>query len=441
MTTPFLRQVEVILGPLPEQEGGGAETDAIRVYGTGSTDTLRIRFQMNQPWVSSSIQIFNLGPKIRRTLHSKDIQVILRVGWLNSTLVELFKGSLVSAFSNRQGADIVTDLNVFCGWFAATQTVSKVSLTEGASVKEIVTAIAQTMPGVTVDQKAIDIEDRFYGKAGYTDQGTIKNLLDRLAITQGFNWGVRNGQFWAMKHDGYFQGNSIPLISGKTGYLIRAEPILRSPVPIRVGVGVSCLFNADVRIFEKFRLESVINPEIDGEYICHTLTHTGDTHSDQWQTDIQAWSPEGLQSTEPVVKKGLEWSDIEIIAGTIYGEASGESDYGRKAVGMTIRNRVQNPGKWGSSWKTVCQKKAQFSCWEDNNKSRIIAAREQNNSTWKECMRIATDIHSGKVFDVGLTGDPTNFFSGTKVPSWVQGMTYIGKIGGHRFYNDPTKGV
>jgi len=441
MKTPYLRQVEVILGPLPEHEGGGDEANAIRVLGDGRTDTLRVRFQINQPWVSSSIQIFNLGPKLRRALHAKGIQVILRAGWKNGTLTELFKGSLVSAFSTRQGADIITDLGLFCGWYATTQTVNKVSLTEGASVKELITSLAQSMPGVTVEQSAIDIVDRQFGKGGYADQGTLKQILDRLAITQGFNWGVRNGHFWAMKHDGFFQGNAIPLISGKIGYLIRAEPILVSPMSNRTGVNVSCLFDPNIKLMEKFRLESVLNPEIDGEYICHVLTHSGDTHSDQWQTDIQAWVPQEFQSTEPIVKKGQEWSDIEVIAGTIYGEASGESRNGKIAVGMTIRNRKNNPGKWGTGWKGVCQQKDQFVCWQDGNKSRIEAAHEQNNSTWKECMGVATDIYSGKVFDVGLSGQPTNFYSGIKKFSWANSMTYIGTIGGHKFYNDPKVGI
>ena len=75
----------------------------------------------------------------------------------------------------------------------------------------------------------------------------------------------------------------------------------------------------------------------------------------------------------------LTWSEIDLLTGTIYGEARGEPWGGKVAVGMTVRERVRYPGhwKWGRNWREVMLAPEQFSCWGDHNRAAIITAREK----------------------------------------------------------------
>ena len=57
-------------------------------------------------------------------------------------------------------------------------------------------------------------------------------------------------------------------------------------------------------------------------------------------------------------------TEEEIMALTIYGEAEGESQSGKCAVGFVIKNRSE---LWQKSIMTICVQKNQFECFNDGN--------------------------------------------------------------------------
>ena len=70
--------------------------------------------------------------------------------------------------------------------------------------------------------------------------------------------------------------------------------------------------------------------------------------------------------------------DVDILARTIYGEARGETDEGKRAVGLCILNRYKSK-KWFSAntIAEVCQKPLQFSCWNKNDQIGRASCRER----------------------------------------------------------------
>ncbi len=78
-------------------------------------------------------------------------------------------------------------------------------------------------------------------------------------------------------------------------------------------------------------------------------------------------------------------SEEQALVCTLYGEAAGEAIHGQIAVGCCIRNRVLadlghdgKPDWWGESFKGVCLKSWQFSCWWETtpNSTRVYALAE-----------------------------------------------------------------
>ena len=436
---PFLRQVEVIVGPLPEYKGGGPEGSGIRLYGDGTPNGLRIKFQVNKPWTPSHVTIYNLGPSLRAALHTKEAQLIIRAGWQNFGLIDIFKGSMLASYSSRQGPDIATDLIGYEAWFSRATAIIANTYAEGMQIREVILDLAKRLEGVTVDPKRILIKDAQVDSGGLSEPGLVRDRLDALGRTYGFNWGVNMGAFYAISHDNSFSDGSMPVISGKNGYLMRAEPMLASPTEQMTGITVTSLFNPFVLPLHLFRLESLVNPDLNGDYKAHVISHTGDTHSSQWNTEIQSWIVVNTPSVAQT--QTAEWDDINLLAGTIYGEASGEPTVGKEAVGVTVRNRVQHPNsQWGGpAWKDVILRPRQFACWTLRYND-INLARQAQTPIWKECYLIAEEVYKGKTFNLGLSGTPTNFYSGSAVPSWAGQMLYIGKIGGHKFFQSPVIG-
>lgn len=131
-----------------------------------------------------------------------------------------------------------------------------------------------------------------------------------------------------------------------------------------------------------------------------------------------------------------KFSDEEIFARTIYGEARGEPDEGKKAVANVILNRVKTGVKWwGHDARTVCLKPFQFSCWlkSDPNRSTIMAVTPED-AIYVKCAAIAADALGGRLPD-NVDG-ATSYYakSMAKAPTWAYGLHPCAEIGNHLFF-------
>lgn len=127
------------------------------------------------------------------------------------------------------------------------------------------------------------------------------------------------------------------------------------------------------------------------------------------------------------------FSDLEIVAKTLYGEARGEGYEGQQAVCNVIFNRAQKPCWWGVNPRDVCLKPYQFSCWlpSDPNRSVIMEATAEN-SIYAQCLAIATNAFNSTLLDI--TGNADSYIvTGTSV-AWVKDLTPTATIGHHSFY-------
>ena len=129
------------------------------------------------------------------------------------------------------------------------------------------------------------------------------------------------------------------------------------------------------------------------------------------------------------------WSEIDLLAGTIYGEASDQPMEGKAGVGLTIRTRATHPGWWGKNWRQVILAPHQFNCWEDRNRQRIISAYYKNQPAWEDCQKLAEDIYMGRATD--YIGAPTHYCRFDVHPAWRRKLLFLCQIGDHVFYHDP----
>jgi N-acetylmuramoyl-L-alanine amidase len=131
--------------------------------------------------------------------------------------------------------------------------------------------------------------------------------------------------------------------------------------------------------------------------------------------------------------------DADIMARTIMGEARGEPEQGKIAVGWTILNRAKS-GKWfggGGDIFAVCRKPYQFSCWNpgDPNLSLITRART-GDPVFDKCLAAAKQVLSGSVADP--TGGATHYFANyISAPAWAKSPAKLTiQIGVHKFYKN-----
>ena len=127
--------------------------------------------------------------------------------------------------------------------------------------------------------------------------------------------------------------------------------------------------------------------------------------------------------------------DIDAMSRTIYGEARGETDAGKLAVGHVIYNRALRGGWWGETIEEVCKKEWQFSCWNDDDPNRIkIKVVDASNSDARDCLWAALAVTQGKHLD--NTNGSCHYHHFDIRPNWSADKKPVTQIGNHLFYND-----
>lgn len=128
-----------------------------------------------------------------------------------------------------------------------------------------------------------------------------------------------------------------------------------------------------------------------------------------------------------------KFSDEEIVARTLWGEARGEGYTGQQAVCNVIFNRSKKPSWWGINPRTVCLHPCQFSCWNhsDPNRSKIMEVAD-TDAMLAQCLGIARLAFSGTLDDITSSADSYKVV-GTYA-AWAIGLIPTATIGKQEFY-------
>jgi spore germination cell wall hydrolase CwlJ-like protein len=137
-------------------------------------------------------------------------------------------------------------------------------------------------------------------------------------------------------------------------------------------------------------------------------------------------------------------TDETALAGTIWGEARGESLTGKAAVGCVVRNRAAD-GRWPHTIKDVVLQPKQFSVWNvshDPNSqavrllmARVVEGEPVIDPVWRECLWVANGVCEGYVTDCTQRAVYylTDALYRLAPPKWASGLTETVRIGAHVF--------
>lgn len=285
ITWPWLRRIKVTFDGLSGNRKAIFQSDGTQ---NNIRITANVRKTLQSMPAATNLMIYNLDSDTRGSFQRTKTKVTIEAGWDNGPfagLSECFKGSIVTAFSQRAGADIVTNINsMSCIDDLVVVTIDK-TWARNESVASIVNELADMLPGVK--RKMISgFADRKIADGGWTYSGTVKNALGYLSNEFGFSWTIVDDCFQAIRDQTGFANNVI----------IR-EPFLRDVNPVFQGAGllqtarglrIRCAFNPNVLPMFNVRVESQIEPKFNGGvYIVQNVDHALDCFSgDSFTTTI-----------------------------------------------------------------------------------------------------------------------------------------------------------
>lgn len=287
------RELVIEIGPFSEWQGKLAESlVGVRIVSNGSLGTMKasVRCQKNSIEFPNDavIRIWNLSPKTRKSFKKAGLFVRVYAGYEGMSHEQIFTGSLMQTVNKRSGADIITTLTCQTGGSALAMSTFSKTYEQGVPVSSIVLEMASEIKGVVVDPRNISVNGTI-GYKGFSYAGSTQNGLSKLANQFGFSWTIDNGIFKAT--DDKTKPTQTTILLNRDSGLIEVSPRMFGINQAQEGVDISCLYTQGIEAGRTVRVESLVDPEINGNYTCHTIEYDLSPKENNWNMQIYSFAP------------------------------------------------------------------------------------------------------------------------------------------------------
>jgi hypothetical protein len=217
------------------------------------------------------IQLYNIEERKRLALakdaeqQGKRIPIRLSCGYQDRQEL-IFKGTIFTGGTERQGADLVTTIESQDGGFDFTNSFTSRTVEGG---KRAVDSVRQDMPNTDEGK----ITERPILTRPKVLVGNSAQLIDEM-VGPGETWYIEDERLYIIK-DNEVTSRFIPVVSAATG-------LISTPTRSSQQVTFQTLINPTVKIGRRVKLESTTAPYMDGIYRIETITYSGDNYGDAW---------------------------------------------------------------------------------------------------------------------------------------------------------------
>ena len=282
----MIRQIQLKIGPFKDYEGKSSAS-ALNLVTTGADNELNISFSVNKDITGSpnqtSLTILNLSADTRQRLQQSGLAIELYAGYVGEPLRLVSKGGVLSAISQRAGAEIATTIGVMDGQGATLRAYYDKSFSGATPVDEIVKELAATMTDKGVQLGEISVKGTLADK-GRVFHGRTVDSLDSLAKAFKFSWSIQDGVFQAIDDD----NGSRKLYVLDDATLISVSPLLNGQLQFKVGVDITTVLDARIVPGDKVQVKSSVSPDLNGIYIVDECQLTGESHGPTWTSQIKS---------------------------------------------------------------------------------------------------------------------------------------------------------
>lgn len=239
------------------------------------------------------ISIYNLPAEYQRYVEVPFVECALEVGYLTTGVQQLFSGQVTIAGTRKQGADIVTTLELDSLFTQINHKIVSKTVAPGRSVQEVIMAVAASVPEV---KKSVFSGDSIKNKVidGYPMMGTPKQILTELAYAYNFEWQIDGQTLYINDIGGSFTQNKrdVVLISETTGLIERPyyDNIERARgkgdkrKKARRGVELSILLNPAVTAGSTIKIDY---GDFSGYYKVEAITSSGSFYGNEWTSKLK----------------------------------------------------------------------------------------------------------------------------------------------------------
>jgi len=195
----------------------------------------------------------------------------------------LFQGDAHFVMSKQEGSDWSTLLQIGDGDRTFVSSRVNRSYNAGANVKNVIRDVAKSM-GLTLPSN-IEISPLLDAQftTGIIVHGTARDELTRLLAPYGYNWSIQHGRLQILQ-DEEVRADAPIIISEDTGMI--GTPEFGSPTHTGKNphMTVKMLLYPEI---QPGRQVTIRSRDVNGVFRVESVTHQGDTHGEDWFTEIE----------------------------------------------------------------------------------------------------------------------------------------------------------
>jgi hypothetical protein len=295
MSTLYRRSARVIVGT---NEGNERAVEA---------DGLHMEFKVTKTLKATpntlDLSIANLSEATRSKLQKRGAPVILMAGYVGS-LAQIFSGDTRTIDHVRKGSDWLTRVQGGDGEKQYTFSRVSESFAAGTRVLDAAERVANAMMGRDCGQIFRNLKaqmatakppiklklERF--AHGFAAQGRAAAEFDRLMHAAGLTWSIQDGQL-QMLPPGLTQAARAVVLSADSGLIGSPEHASPDSKGKPSALKARSLLQPELRCGGVVEFQSTA---VKGQYRIEKVTHTGDTASGGWFSDIECQPVSGAIS-------------------------------------------------------------------------------------------------------------------------------------------------
>jgi hypothetical protein len=239
---------------------------------------------------TAKIEIYNLAPSTRKLITEQDALVRIFAGYAgNKGLIEIGQGDISKIKHNRDKTEVVTEIYMAEGLRKIRDNPLSISFSSKSKLKlGNVLDNLRTKSNNQFVFRLIDVDESKTIDNGYSDLGSLDQILNNLAIQFGFEWSVQNGII-AIKGTKKSLSSEIMLLTPKNGLILHPESVkqvsrrLEKSQDRKIN-SVQALLQPHLQVNDIIAIES---QDLNGKYEIQKITHKGDTRGNDWYSDME----------------------------------------------------------------------------------------------------------------------------------------------------------
>jgi len=239
---------------------------------------------------SAKVEIYNLAPATRKAIVAEDSLVRIYAGYRNNQgLIEIGQGDITKIKNNRSKTEVVTELYLAEGLRKMKINPVQFSFAQRVKLSEIIDELKKQ---TSFAFRFVDIDTSQYIPNGYADLNSLDVILDNLSFQYGFNWSVQSGII-TLKGTNRQRQKEVMLLSAETGLILNPESLKQTSRSLKKAnkasleqskLSIQALLQPQLQVHDVIAVKS---HEIKGNFAITKITHSGDTRSNEWYSNME----------------------------------------------------------------------------------------------------------------------------------------------------------